>query len=111
MSRRSDEMLLTDILEASTRISRYIDSMNYDEFLKDIKTQDAVVRNIEIIGEAVKELSEELKQEHSEIEWRYIARMRDKLIHHYHGVNWEIVWSVVKNDLVDLKSKIDCIIS
>jgi len=77
--------------------------MSYDEFLKDIKTQDAVLRNIEIIGEAVKNLSNRFKAEHPEIEWRKIAGMRDRLIHFYFGVNLEIIWDVIKNKVPELR--------
>ena len=110
MSKRTNKEFLLDIQEAASRIANYVKGMSYADFLEDEKTQDAVVRNIEIIGEAVKELLDDFKAKHDDIEWKYIARMRDKLIHHYHGVSWEIVWSVVKNDLPDLKSKVDNII-
>lgn len=92
MSRRGDREFILDILEACRRIISYTEDMSYDEFLKDIKTQDAVLRNIEIIGEAVKNLSTRFKAEHLEIEWKMIAGMRDRLIHFYFGVNLEIVW-------------------
>ena len=85
MSRRGDREFLRDILEACRRIISYTENMSYDEFLKDIKTQDAVLRNIEIIGEAVKNLSNIFKAENPEIEWRKIAGMRDRLIHFYFG--------------------------
>ncbi|MEW6679932.1 MAG: HepT-like ribonuclease domain-containing protein [bacterium] len=67
--------------------------MSYKEFLEDIKTQDAVVRNLEIIGEAAKNISEELKKKYPRIQWKDLAGVRDKLIHHYFGVNFDIVWN------------------
>jgi len=70
MSRRGDREFLLDILEACERIISYTKDTNYEEFLADIKTQDAVLRNIEIIGEAVKNLSDELKEKHSETDWK-----------------------------------------
>ena len=69
-------------------------------------TQDAVVRNFEIIGEAVKNLSERLKSNHPEISWKRIAGMRDKMIHEYFGVNLNLVWDTVDRDLPDLKQKV-----
>ena len=90
MSNRSDREFLIDMLEACNRIIEFIGEMSYDEFVQDVKTQDAVLRNIEILGEAVKNISDELKTKCHEIEWKKIARMRDKLIHFYFGVNLDI---------------------
>jgi len=80
--------------------------MNYEKFLEDIKTQDAVARNIEIIGEAVKNISSDFKRKHNNINWRSIAGMRDKIIHFYFGIKWDIIWDVVKNKLPDFKDEI-----
>lgn len=84
--------------------------MSYEDFLHDTKTQDAVVRNIEIIGEAVKNLSRGLKEKHRNIEWKDIAGMRDKIIHFYFGIKWELVWSVVNDKIPKLLPKIEAII-
>mgnify|MGYP001590967024 CR=1 FL=1 len=105
MSKRGDKEFLCDIREAIERIKDYIGEMDYKEFLQDAKTQDAVVRNLEIIGEAVKNLSKGLKKKHGDIHWKDIAGMRDKIIHHYFGIKWDIVWSVVKDKLPGLKEK------
>ena len=80
--------------------------MNFDAFIEDIKTQDAVIRNLEIIGEASKSLSKDFKLKFNEVEWNEIGRMRDKLIHHYSGINLDIVWSIIKNDIPNLKKNI-----
>ncbi|RLC46063.1 MAG: hypothetical protein DRH57_06800 [Candidatus Cloacimonadota bacterium] len=85
--------------------------MNFEEFLQNIKTQDAVVRNIEIIGEAVKNISAAIREKYNNIEWRDISGIRDKIIHHYFGIKWEIVWSVIKNNLPKLKLKIEKILN
>jgi len=106
MSRRGDKEFLLDILEACNRIINFTKDMVYDKFVEDIKTQDAVLRNIEIMGEAAKNISDELKDRHSDIEWKKIARMRDKLIHFYFGVNLDIVWDVAKNKVPVLRDKI-----
>jgi len=111
MSKRGNKELLMDITEAIDRIGIYIKELNYEKFLQDIKTQDAVIRNIEIIGEAVKNLSKYLREKHKEIEWKDVAGMRDKIIHFYFGVKWEIVWDVIKNEIPLLKEKIEKILN
>jgi uncharacterized protein with HEPN domain len=77
-----------------------------ESFLADRKTQDAVVRNLEIIGEATKCVSQSLKDAHPDISWKPIAGMRDKLIHDYFGINLQLVWDVVEPDLPALKLKV-----
>jgi uncharacterized protein with HEPN domain len=77
-----------------------------DSFLHDETLKRAFVRSIEVIGEAVKRVPETIRQNHPQIEWRAIAGMRDKLIHDYFGVDYEIVWDVVSNKIPDLESKI-----
>lgn len=99
MPKRADIDSLNDIKEAIRRINIYIENLSYEEFLKDLKTEDAVVRNLEIIGEAAKNISEELKREYSQIPWKDLAGVRDRLIHHYFGVNFDIVWNVAKKEL------------
>ncbi len=110
MSKRGDKEFLLDIKEAGERIRNYTEGMTYREFLEDMKTQDAVIRNIEIIGEAVKNLSKTLKEKQRGIEWKDIAGMRDKLIHFYFGVKWEIVWSVINDKIPELLAEIEEII-
>jgi len=83
MSERADSDFLGDIKEAVSRTNAYIESLSYEQFLGDKKTQDAVVRNIEVIGEAAKNVSGELRQKYPEIPWGDLAGVRDKLIHHY----------------------------
>ena len=99
--------VFSDIKEASIRIKEYIKSLSFEEFLKDLKTQDAVVRNFEIIGEAVKFIPDYFKKKHSQIPWTKIAGIRDRLIHHYFGVNYEIIWTIIKEDLEDFEKNID----
>ncbi len=73
-----------------------------DAFFQDRKTQDAVIRNLEIIGEAVKSLPPDIKSRHESVPWKNIAGMRDRLIHHYFGVNLKMVWGVIENRLDEL---------
>ncbi len=75
-------------------------------FLQDRKTQDAIVRNIEIIGEAVKKLSDNLKSRYETVEWNEIAKTRDKLIHAYLGVDLDIVWDIINQDIPVLRTQI-----
>jgi len=110
MSKRTDREFLLDILEACKRIEKYTSGLNYGEFLENEEKQDAVIRNIEIIGEAVKNVSDELKDKHREIRWKKIAGMRDKLIHFYFGVRLEVVWVVAKKEIPDLKERVNMII-
>ena len=104
---RRDADFLGDILEAIQRIQSYTKALTWEEFLKDYKTQDAVVRNLEIIGEAVKNLSLEFTRSYPLIPWKDLSGVRDKLIHHYFGVNYEIVWQIVREDLPPLSRQIE----
>ncbi|HNS33363.1 MAG TPA: DUF86 domain-containing protein [bacterium] len=110
MFKRPDKEFLLDIQEAIRRISLYTKGINYSDFLKKIETQDAVLRNLEIIGEAVKNLSSDLKKQYNEVQWKEIAGMRDKIIHFYFGVNWDIVWHTVQEKLPQLKGKLKTIL-
>lgn len=110
MSKRKTAEFLGDILESIKRIEGYTKGVSFQELLKNTLIQDAVIRNMEIIGEAVKNISDEFKKKHNEIEWKKIAGMRDKIIHFYFGVNWEIVWDVIRHKLPGLKQKIESIL-
>ena len=110
MSKRRDRDYLNDIREAIQRISTYTAGLTYEEFMKDIKTQDAVVRNLEIIGEATKNLSAGLKKSYPKIPWKDLMGMRDKMIHHYFGINYEIVWTIAREELASFLPQIDEIV-
>ncbi len=107
MSKRKDGDIIQDIKECITRIISYTKDMEYGDFENDFKTQDAVIRNVEIIGEATKLLSDNLKSNHSDIPWADIAGTRDKLIHDYFGVNIDIVWSIAKEEIQKLERQIN----
>lgn len=110
MSKREDSVIVLDMKEAADRIISYTMNMDYDNFLKDSKTQDAVIRNIEILGEAVKLLSDDIKERNLNIPWRDIAGTRDKLIHEYFGVSIDIVWEIAKNEIPSLSAQLEKII-
>lgn len=110
MPKRGDKEFLLDIIEAIKRIELYTKELSYHDFLQKIETQDAVVRNFEIIGEGVKNISKNLKTKYNNLPWKEIAGMRDKVIHFYFGVNWDIVWKAAKNSLPQLKEKIEGIL-
>jgi len=109
MSERKDKDFLSHINEAVKRTVLYVEKMTYEQFLEDIKTQDAVIRNIEIIGEATKNISEELRNRYPEIPWKNMGDMRDKLIHHYFGVNLSIVWEAAKKEFPEIIKQIETI--
>lgn len=97
---------LDDIVKALDRIEGYMTSLSLEMFRDDLKTQDAVIRNFEIIGEAVKRLPEELKQQYSEIPWRSAAGMRDVLIHDYPDIIPDVVWTTATQNLPKFKTQI-----
>ena len=110
MPKRGNKEFLLDIIEAIKRSELYTKELSYQDFLQKMETQDAVVRNFEIIGEAVKNVSKTLKEKYKDIQWKEIAGMRDKVIHFYFGVNWDIVWRAAKDSLPPFKEKIERIV-
>jgi uncharacterized protein with HEPN domain len=101
MSKREELLLLDDILNAGKKILRFSEGINFQQFMEDEKTQDACIRNFEIMGEASKYISEETMISNPEISWRKMAGYRNLLIHEYFGVNLEIVWDIIENELTD----------
>ena len=104
---------LKDILEAINFIEIYIqDAPDMEDFIKEKGLyQDAIVRNIEIIGEAAKKVDDAFKIEHSNIPWRQMAGMGDKIVHEYADVDWEEVWKVATEDIKELKTLIESALS
>jgi uncharacterized protein with HEPN domain len=103
---KDDCIFLAHIRDAILRIEQFTSS-GRDEFLADAMIQDAVIRNLEVIGEAAKGLSGELRDANPAVPWKQIAGMRDVLIHHYFGVKLETVWLVVTDHLPNLKKRVN----
>jgi len=99
---RDYRLYLDDIIEAIKRIRAFTDRMDFDAFRADLKTQDAVVRNLELIGEASGRLPEAVRHAAPEIEWRKVVGIRNILAHGYFGISLPIIWDVVQNKLDDL---------
>lgn len=102
MSKRGAGVLLDDIRNSIRKIERYTIGLDEISFLADDKTVDAVVRNLEIIGEAAKQLPAEFKARHSEISWSQIAGLRNRIVHDYAGIDLPLVWNILKTALPEL---------
>ncbi len=103
---KEDKIFLKHILDSINQIEEYLNGVEFQDFIINKLIQDGVIRQLEIIGEATKRLSPELREKYSNIPWEDIAGMRDKLIHHYFGVDLDAVWDTVAKDLPDLKENV-----
>jgi len=103
---KEDIVFIEHILDSINAIEKFSKNINREKLLRNRLKQSAIVREIEIIGEAVKNISQGLKNKYPEVQWKEIAGTRDKMIHHYFGVDLNIIWDIIKTDLPDLKEKI-----
>lgn len=106
MSERYWKLFAEDILESIEKIENYIGNMHYEDFENDNLKIDAVVRNFEIIGEATKNISEDIKNKYKNINWKGIIGLRNRIIHDYFGVDLKIIWFIIQNELPKLKEQI-----
>lgn len=104
MKKRNSALYIHDIIDAIGKIERYTQGLSFKKFSKDQLIIDAVVRNFAVIGEAAKNVPTELRTRYSDIPWKEMAGMRDKVIHEYFGVDLDIVWKTIKKSLPNLKS-------
>ena len=104
--KKDAQIFLEHVLESIKKIEDFTRGVSKEEFEKDIKLQDAIIRRLEIIGEAVKNIPVDFKGKYSQISWNEISGMRDKLMHHYFGIDINVVWKTVKEDIPKLKNSI-----
>lgn len=106
MSKRLSKLYLEDISNSISNIEDYTKGLSFENFSNDKKTVDAVVRNLEIIGEAARNIGESFTESHNELPWSEMISMRNKVIHEYIAVDVEILWKTIKEDLPKLKNQI-----
>jgi uncharacterized protein with HEPN domain len=107
MSERDSRLYLSDILDSGTAIQEFVKGLSFEQFCNDRKTFSAVIREFEIIGEAVGKLSDALKRKHPDVEWQDIKDFRNLLTHEYFGVDLEIIWRIVQDDLPALMDAVN----
>jgi len=105
--KRDFRVYLDDILEAIRNIQEYTRGLTFEEFVKDRKTVDAVIRNFEIVGEATKHIPERIRKKYPKAPWKDMAGMRDRLIHEYFAVKLEVVWKTIKERLPEVRPTIE----
>jgi uncharacterized protein with HEPN domain len=110
MKNRNVEVYLQDILECIDQIEIYLDNVGEEEFYQNSEKQDSVLRRLEIIGEAVKQIPEDIRSKYKVVPWRKVAGLRDVLIHQYFGVTMSMVWVITQEEIPELKSNIQQII-
>lgn len=101
--KRNHKLFVKDILDCIEKIDEFIGSMDFEKFTEDDKTKSAVVRKLEIIGEATKNIPKQIRQKYRELPWADMAGMRDKIAHFYFGIDYTIVWEVIKERLPEIK--------
>lgn len=107
MSKRDLILLLEDMLESALKIRKYTVDLDFESFLDDEKTKDAVVRNFEIIGEAANRVDPDYRTKHPNIEWKRMRGFRNRIVHDYFGIDYEIVWAIIENDLSSLIEQLE----
>ena len=103
MRKRDYRDYLSDILESIDDIDSFINDVSFNDFVNDKKTLKAVIRSIEVMGEAAKRIPESIKAKYPSVPWKKMAGMRDKMIHEYHNIDLEILWKTIKEDIPSVK--------
>ncbi|HLE61576.1 MAG TPA: DUF86 domain-containing protein [Pyrinomonadaceae bacterium] len=103
---RDYRLFLEDMQLSCEKISRYVEGLSFAQFVSDEKSYDAVLRNLQVIGDAVKQIPEEVRQKYSAVEWRKIGGFRDFVVHEYFGIDQDILWDVIKNQVPTLLEQI-----
>lgn len=106
MSSRNPLLLLDDILLSTDKIVRYTEGMTFASFIEDERTLDAVIRNFEIIGEASNRLPEEIREQHTSVDWHRVRGFRNRIVHDYMGIDYAIVWNVITDFLPTLVKQV-----
>lgn len=104
--KKDDSVYLRHIIDSFERIEHYLEGISKEEFFKTGSLQDAVIRQLEIMGEAARNLSDDLRLSNPQVPWRQMVGLRNRVIHAYFEVNLQIIWEIVKGDLPDLKQEI-----
>ena len=104
--KKDPKIFLNHILESIGEIEKNLTNLNEVEFYRNVTVQDAIIRRLEIIGEATKNLPKSFKDKHSEVEWRKVAGLRDIIVHEYFGLSLKLIWRITQKDIPELKRKI-----
>lgn len=99
-------LYINDILDSIRKIELYTSQKDFNQFRNDSLTVDAVIRNFEVIGEAANQIPKSFKDSYKDVEWKFLINFRNVIIHEYFGINYEIIWDIIQNELHPLKSKI-----
>jgi hypothetical protein len=107
MPRRDPDLLIEDMLAAIRKIERYIEGMEQGQFRQDEKTVDAVARNLEILGEATRQIPEDFMARFPDVPWRQMAGLRNRIVHDYFGLDLEIIWQIIRHNLPTLRAQLE----
>lgn len=109
--RRDDTLFVRDVIAAMQAIEQFVEGLSLHEFKEDDNTSSAVIRKFEIIGEATKHIPEFVKVKYPDVPWKRMAGMRDRLIHAYFGVDYQLVWDAIKLEIPELKPRLEKILT
>ena len=105
MSKRDWKLFVEDILESLDLIEEYVEDMEFENFKEDRKTVDAVVRNLEIIGEAARYIPDAVKEKFAEVDWKGVVGLRNRIAHEYFGLSLSVIWRIIKEEFKPLKEQ------